>query len=80
MVQIGWYRLPNKLSITRAPGARAAGSGHGPFIPATPSVLLTKQLLDGTLQTRGAMPCVGLFTLDQFITELGDLDIAAGIA
>ena len=57
-----------------------AGSGHGPFIPATPSVLLTKQLLDGTLQTRGAMPCVGLFTLDQFLTEIGDLDIAAGIA
>ena len=44
-----------------------AGSGHGPYIPATASVLLAKRLLDGTLQTRGAMPCVGLFTLDEFL-------------
>jgi hypothetical protein len=57
-----------------------AGSGHGPFIPATPSVLLTKRLLDGTLQTRGAMPCVGLFTLETFLAEIGDLDMTAGTA
>lgn len=56
-----------------------ARNGHGPYIPATSSVVLTKHLLDGSLQTRGAMPCVGLFTLDQFLTEVGDLDIAAGI-
>jgi hypothetical protein len=52
--------------------------GHGPYIPATASVVLAKCLLDGSLQTRGAMPCVGLFTLDQFLAEIGDLDIAAG--
>ena len=52
-----------------------ARSGHGPYIPATASVLLAKRLLDGTLQTRGAMPCVGLFTLDEFLAEIGDLDI-----
>ena len=57
-----------------------ARNGHGPYIPATASVVLAKRLLDGTLQERGAMPCVGLFTLDQFLTEIGDLDIAAGIA
>jgi hypothetical protein len=55
-----------------------AGSGHGPYIPATPSVLLAKRLLDGTLATRGAMPCVGLFALDDFMAEVGDLDITAG--
>lgn len=57
-----------------------AGSGHGPFIPATPSVLLTKRLLDGTLQTRGAMPCVGFFTLETFMMEIGDLDMTASTA
>jgi hypothetical protein len=57
-----------------------AGSGHGPFIPAIPSVLVAKRLLDGTLQARGAMPCVGLFTLDEFLVEVADLDITAGSA
>lgn len=64
----------------RAAWHLVAGSGHGPFIPATPSVLLTKRLLDGTLQTRGAMPCVGLFTLETFMAEIGDLDMTAGTA
>ena len=32
------------------------------------------------LQTRGAMPCVGLFTLDEFLAEVADLDIATGTA
>jgi hypothetical protein len=57
-----------------------AGSGHGPYIPATPAVLLAKRVIDGTLATRGAMPCVGLFTLEEFLAEIGDLDIAAGTA
>ncbi len=57
-----------------------AGSGHGPHIPATASVLLAKRLLDGSLATRGAMPCVGLFALDDFLDEIADLDIKAGIA
>ena len=56
-----------------------AGSGHGPYIPATASVLLAKRLLDGTLQTCGAMPCTGLFTLDDFLAEVADLDIEAGV-
>jgi hypothetical protein len=54
-----------------------AGSGHGPYIPATPSVLLAKRLIDGTLATRGAVPCVGLFTLDEFLAEIADLDVAS---
>ena len=57
-----------------------AGHGHGPFVPATASVLLAKRLLDGTLRTRGAMPCVGLFTLDDFPAEVADLDITTGAA
>jgi predicted dinucleotide-binding enzyme len=57
-----------------------AGSGHGPYIPASASVLLAKRLLDGSLATRGAMPCVGLFTLKDFLAEIADLDIDTGVA
>ncbi len=57
-----------------------AGSGHGPYIPSTPAVILAKRLLDGTLAARGAMPCVGLFRLDEFLAEISDLDITAGTA
>ncbi|MBX9591430.1 MAG: saccharopine dehydrogenase NADP-binding domain-containing protein [Hyphomonadaceae bacterium] len=55
-----------------------ACGGHGPYIPATPSVLLAKRLVDGTLQKRGAMPCVGLFTLSEFLAETADLDLTTG--
>jgi hypothetical protein len=57
-----------------------ARRGHGPYIPGTPSVILAKQLLAGTLAKRGAMPCLGLFTLGDFLSEVGDLDMTAGIA
>ena len=65
---------------TRVTWHLVAGSGHGPYIPAIPSVLLARRLLDGTLVARGAMPCMGLFTLDEFLAELADLDVAAGAA
>jgi hypothetical protein len=57
-----------------------AGSGHGPYIPSTPAVLLAKGVLDGTLTARGATPCIGLFRLDEFLAEIADLDITAGTA
>jgi len=57
-----------------------ARNGHGPYIPATASVLLARRLLDGTLRIRGAMPCVGLFTLDEFLAEIADLDMTVGTA
>jgi saccharopine dehydrogenase-like NADP-dependent oxidoreductase len=57
-----------------------ARRGHGPFIPAVPSVVLAKRLLAGTLTTRGAMPCLGLFTLEEFLAEVADLDIEAQVA
>jgi Saccharopine dehydrogenase NADP binding domain len=57
-----------------------AAGGHGPYIPATPSVLLAKRLLAGTIGVRGAMPCVGLLTQDDLLAEIADLDIVAGLA
>ena len=57
-----------------------ARRGHGPFIPAMPSVILAKRLLAGKLAMRGAMPCLGLFTLADFLAEVADLDIEAHVA
>ncbi len=56
-----------------------ARRGHGPFIPATPSVILAKRLLAGTLSIRGAMPCLGLFALADVMAEIADLDIEAQV-
>jgi hypothetical protein len=57
-----------------------AERSHGPYIPAIPSVILAKRLLAGTLATRGAMPCAGLFTLADFLEEVADLEIRAALA
>jgi hypothetical protein len=57
-----------------------ARRGHGPYIPAMPSVILAKRLLAGTVAQRGAMPCLGLFTLADFVAEVADLDITARVA
>jgi hypothetical protein len=57
-----------------------AGRSHGPYIPAIPSVILAKRLLAGTLPLRGAIACAGLFTLAEFLAEVADLDIRAGVA
>jgi hypothetical protein len=54
----------------------AAGAGDGPFVPATPSVLLAAKLARGALTARGARRCLDLFTLDEFRAEVADLDIA----
>lgn len=56
-----------------------AKSGHGPDVPATPSVILAKKLMDGSLTARGATPCVGLFSLEDFMSDVDDLDITAAV-
>lgn len=57
-----------------------AKNGQGPYVPGTASVILAKGLLAGRLDRRGAMPCLGLFTLGEFLAEIGDLEITAGMA
>jgi len=52
-----------------------ARSGHGPFVPAIASVILSRKLARRELDKTGAMPCFGLFTLREFFDEVADLDI-----
>lgn len=50
-------------------------SGCGPYIPATPAVVLAKKLVRGEVAARGACACLGLLTLAEIERELAGLDI-----
>ena len=52
-----------------------ARQNHGPEIPCVPLLVLIRQLAAGTLTLRGALPCVGLISLEDFDAEIRDLDI-----
>ncbi len=56
-----------------------ANSGHGPYIPTTPAVILVRQLASGMLRRRGAVACVGLITLADFTREVSDLNIGQSL-
>lgn len=47
-----------------------AKDNDGPQIPCIPAIVLSKKILSAQLQTSGAMPCVGLVTLDEYMQEL----------
>jgi NAD(P)-dependent dehydrogenase (short-subunit alcohol dehydrogenase family) len=52
-----------------------ARSGHGPYIPCMPAILLARRLArDGAIQC-GAKPCVDLIDLDSYLGALSNLDI-----
>lgn len=52
-----------------------ACSGHGPYIPCMPAILIARRLADGSLARRGAMPCLDLIDLDSYLAALRGLDI-----
>lgn len=43
-----------------------APDGVGPYIPTLAPSIVVHSMLDGALQHTGAMPCLGLFSVDQF--------------
>ncbi|MGL4315597.1 MAG: saccharopine dehydrogenase family protein [Pseudomonas sp.] len=49
----------------------------GPNIPCMAAVALVRKLAAGTLPARGAMPCLGLLTLDEYLAELDGLAISS---
>lgn len=52
-----------------------ARSGHGPYIPCMPAILLAQRLARGSITQRGATPCVDLIDLDSYLAALEGLDI-----
>lgn len=53
-----------------------AHENHGPEIPCSPALVLARKLIRGGMQKRGAMPCLGLMTLDDFDEEVHELNIS----
>jgi hypothetical protein len=52
-----------------------AKQGHGPQIPCVPAIILAKKIVAGELNVTGAMPCVGMISLAEYMHELRGLDI-----
>jgi hypothetical protein len=53
-----------------------ARSGHGPYIPCMPAIILTRKLARGEVGIQGAMPCLDLIGLDEYLAALEGLDIS----
>jgi len=52
-----------------------AGQNHGPHIPCGAAIALARKLATGVPLPTGAMPCVGLLTVKEFLAPLRSLDI-----
>lgn len=53
-----------------------ARSGHGPYIPCMPAILLARKLARDEIHRSGAAPCVDLIDLDEYLLALDGLDIS----
>lgn len=54
-----------------------AERNDGPNIPCMAAVALARKLAAGTLQVRGATPCLGLLTQEEYLAELQGLAISS---
>jgi hypothetical protein len=50
--------------------------GDGPYIPTIPAIVLAKKIISGQFSTRGAMACVGLISLKEYLQELKDFKVS----
>ena len=66
------FRRAHRLTVI---WTLVAGHGDGPQIPCTGAIVIARKLAAGTLAARGAMPCVGLFSLDECLRELEGYDV-----
>lgn len=53
-----------------------AHQNHGPEIPCSPALILARQLLAGSISTRGARACLSLFTLADLATEMRSFEVS----
>jgi len=44
-----------------------AEQDHGPFIPCFPAIALARKILRNETTARGAMPCMGLLTVEEIL-------------
>jgi hypothetical protein len=53
-----------------------ARSGHGPYIPCMPAIIVARKLARDEVGMRGALPCLDLIELDEYLAALEGLDIS----
>ena len=58
--------------------ALVATDGDGPYVPTLAASALARKLAAGTLRMRGALPCMGLLSLEDFEEEAQGLKIGMG--
>jgi Saccharopine dehydrogenase NADP binding domain len=71
-VEMRGFRRGHRLTVL---WTLIAGNGDGPQVPCTAAIVIARKLAAGTLAARGAMPCVGLFSLDECLRELEGYDV-----
>ena len=49
--------------------------GDGPYIPTVPAVVLARKIVTGQFGATGAMRCVGLVSLEEYLHELKDFKV-----
>ena len=52
-----------------------AAQNHGPFIPCGASIALAMKLAKGTELPHGAMPCMGLLSVEEYLASLQGYDV-----
>ncbi|MBA4045243.1 MAG: potassium transporter [Erythrobacter sp.] len=52
-----------------------ARSGHGPYIPCIPVILIARQMAAGRIYEPGARPCLGIISLAEYCAEFANFDI-----
>jgi saccharopine dehydrogenase-like NADP-dependent oxidoreductase len=53
-----------------------AEENHGPYIPCGAAIALARKIGAGVVLPKGAMPCMGLLTVEEFLEPLRDLHIS----
>lgn len=71
-VEMHGFRRAHRLAVT---WTLIAGHGDGAQVPCAAAIVLARKLAAGTLAARGAMPCLGLFSLDECLRALDGFDI-----
>lgn len=52
-----------------------AQNGSGLHIACVPSIILAKKLINGEIKNSGAVPCIGMLDLEEYMQELKNLDV-----
>ncbi len=74
-MQVRMTGIGRDLSALTVTWSLIARRNHGPEIPCAPALILTRRLARDHIETRGAVPCLGLITMSEFDREMRDFDV-----